>query len=148
MKFVFSLAATILVAGLQTFGQDAVSVSTSTTDPGGRYEIIQPPYDRTTTFRLDRYSGTIHRLAECPRDDSVASKMCWKEMNVVGLPRGSAASRPRYQIVINGLLKTIMLLQIETGQTWQYGIDPADKWYPFVKCTDKASPTCFWKPYN
>jgi hypothetical protein len=148
MRTVFSLVATIFFAAFQTAAQEAVSVSTSTADHGGRYEIIQPPYDRTTTFRLDRYSGIIHRLATCPKDDSIASRMCWKEMNVVDLPRGAVASRPRYQIVINGPLKMIMLLQIETGQTWQYGIDPADKWYPFIECTDKASPSCLWKPFS
>ncbi len=66
-------------------------------------------------------------------------------MVVVDLPSG-IVPRIRYQIVINGVLKMIMLLQVETGQTWQYGIEPTEKWYPFVECNDPSHPNCLWRP--
>lgn len=147
MKFLF-IALAVMLSVLPAAAQDAISVSTSVAEYGGRYEIIQPPFDKTTTFRLDRYSGTVHRLATCPKDDSLASRLCWKEMTVVDLPKGSTVFRPRFQIFINGPARLITLMQVETGQTWQYGIEPTDKWYPFIECTDKASPTCFWKPFT
>jgi hypothetical protein len=124
---------------------DLPSISTSMGDNSGRFEIIQVPFDRRTTFRLDKFSGQIHRLGDCPKVGIIASQKCWKEMIIVELSGGMAA-RPRYQIVINGMLKMIMLLNVETGQTWQYGIEPTDKWYPFVDCTDPAHPNCLWRP--
>lgn len=146
MKIVFLIAALTLASSFATRGQDPASASTSTADDGGRYEIIQVPYDRTITFRLDRHNGIIHRLANCPKDDSFGSQKCWKEMNVVDLARNTAASRPRFQIVINGPLKMIMLLQMETGKTWQFGVDPEDKWHPFIECLDRTNPACLWRP--
>ncbi len=146
MKIAIFIAVIGFVTVSQLSAQDTVSISTSTADDGGRFEIIQPPYDRGTTFRLDRYSGTIHRLGDCPKDDSFGSRRCWKEMIVVDLPRSAASSRPRYQIFINGPLKMITLMQIETGRTWQYGVDPEDKWHPFIECTDRTSALCLWRP--
>ena len=121
------------------------SINTSIGESSGRFEIIQVPQDRRTTFRLDKFSGHIHRLGECPKVGVIGSQKCWKEMIIVELP-STMAARPRYQIVINGVLKMIMLLQVETGQTWQYGIEPTEKWYPFVDCSDPTHPNCLWRP--
>lgn len=125
--------------------EDYPSVSTSIGDNSGRFEIIQVPLDRRTTFRLDKFSGQIYRLGDCPKQGIIGSQKCWKEMIVVDLP-ASIAARPRYQIIVNGVLKMILLLQAETGQTWQYGIEPTDKWYPFVECNDPTHPNCLWRP--
>ncbi len=125
--------------------EDSFSVSTSIGESSGRFEMIQVPSDRRTTFRLDKYTGQVYRLGDCPKQSIVGSQKCWKEMIVVDLPSGMAA-RPRYQIVINGVLKMIMLLHVETGQTWQYGIERTDQWYPFVECNDPAHPNCLWRP--
>lgn len=144
MKWTFISVALILAGAVSCLGQDISSISTSTVD-GARFEIIQSPYDRTTTFRLDKFTGNIHKLGICPKDDTVGSDKCWKEMIVVDLQKVSA-NRIRFQIVINGLLKMVVLLQIETGQTWQFGVDPLDKWHPFIECTDKLDRACLWRP--
>ena len=146
MKRVFFLAALCLGAALPVVCQEAASISTSTIDAGARFEIIQTPFDRATTFRLDKFTGRIHRLGNCPKDDSTGSEKCWKEMIVVDASRGIVPNRPRFQIFIDGPLKMILLFQIETGQTWQYGIEPTDKWYPFVECLDRTNNACLWRP--
>jgi hypothetical protein len=145
MKTLLFFICAMTAFSIPAWAQDSISVSTSTVDQGGRYEIIQPPFDRSTTFRLDRYSGTIHRLGTCPKDDSIGSKRCWKEMRVVD-PGRPSAGRPGYQIVINGPLRLIMLLHIDSGKTWEYGLEPEDKWHPFVDCADRTSSTCLWRP--
>ena len=127
-------------------GQDVTSsISTSAFD-GARFEIIQPPGVRNTTLRLDKFTGNVHRLGTCPKDDSIGSDKCWKEMIVVDLPKVVGGTRPRFQIVINNLLKLTLLLNIDTGQSWQFGIDPLDKWHPFIECTDKFDKNCLWRP--
>lgn len=125
--------------------EEYASIGTSIGESSGRFEIIQVPQDRRTTFRLDKFSGNIHRLGECPKVGVIGSQKCWKEMIIVDLP-STIATRQRYQIVMNGVLKMIMLLQVETGQTWQYGIEPTEKWYPFVDCNDPTHPNCLWRP--
>jgi len=146
MKTIFLLAALILFAALPAICQESVLIRTSPADNSGRFEVIQPSYDVATTFRLDKYTGRIHRLTTCPKDDSVGSEKCWKEMNVVDLPKTGPANRPRYQIIINVPLKLIMLMQVETGQSWQYGIEPLDRWYPFTECSERVINACLWKP--
>ncbi len=146
MNKIFILLAVFFCTVSAVFAQNEFpSISTSIGDNSGRFEIIQVPFDRRTTFRLDKFSGQVHRLGDCPKVGIIASQKCWKEMIVIDLPAGMAA-RPRYQIAINGLLRMMMLINVETGQTWQYGIEPTDKWHPFVDCPDPAHPNCLWRP--
>lgn len=145
MHRVFLLAAMSLAFTLGVVCQDAASVSTSVQD-GARFEVLQSPLDRGTTFRLDKHMGTIDRLGTCPRDDGYGSKLCWKEMTVIGLSKGGSNGQPRYQIIVNGALKLTMLLQVETGRMWQFGIDPQERWFPFIDCSDKTNGNCLWRP--
>ena len=48
-------------------------------------------------------------------------------MIVLDLPKVSQSARPRFQIIINGPLKLTMLMQIDTGRSWQFGIDPQER---------------------
>jgi hypothetical protein len=121
------------------------TVSTSTLD-GARFEMIQSPLDKAVAFRLDKFTGTIDRLGTCPKDDGFGSSKCWKEMVVLELPKAAAQSRTRFQIVINVPMKLTMLMQIDTGRTWQLGVDPQDRWAPFIDCTDKSNAVCLWRP--
>ncbi len=147
MKIPFLILCLVLGVASQAAAQtEAVSISTSTLDSGARFEIIQSPHERTITFRLDRFTGTIHRLGNCPKDDGVSSSKCWKEMVVIDQPKSPFISKPRYQIVIDGPQRLIMLMQIETGQTWQTGLEPTDKWYPFIECLNRTDLNCFWRP--
>ena len=145
MKRVFMLAGMSLVFALRVVCQDAASAGTSTID-GARFEVLQSPIDHGTTFRLDKYTGIIDRLGACPKDDGYGSKLCWKEMIVLDHPKSVSTGRLRYQIIINGPLRLTMLLQIDTGRMWQYGIDPQERWFPFIDCSDKTNSNCLWRP--
>ena len=134
-----------LISVLCIYGQDIQSTATAIAPEAARFEIIQPIYDKTLTFRLDKVTGNIYKLGTCPRDDSFGSSKCWKEMIIVDLPKGTP-NRNQFQIIINGPLKMILLMQVETGHTWQYGVDPLDKWHPFIECSDKTDRNCLWRP--
>lgn len=147
MRRFFLFAALALVSVLPAAAQESAQqvVSTSTMD-AARFEIIQSPLDKGVIFRLDKFSGTIDRLGTCPKDDGYGSNKCWKEMIVLELPKTAPAARPRYQIVINGPQRLTMLLQIDTGKAWQWGIDREERWYPFIDCSDKTNTNCLWRP--
>lgn len=146
MKKVVLFAALALSVTVCVAAQDATrQVSTSTVD-GSRFEMIQSPLDNVITFRLDKWTGTVDRLGSCPKDDSFGSRLCWKEMVVLDLPRQAPAAKIRYQIVFNLSWKFTMLMQIDTGRTWQLGVDPQDRWAPFIDCTDKSNSVCLWRP--
>ena len=142
------LFALLAVASLSCFTlAQEKPVSGTELPENARFQVVQPSFDKGTTFRLDRFTGTIHRLSTCPKDDSLGSNLCWKEMTVVNPPKDLSSSRPRFQILILNAQKTIALFNVETGQAWQYGIDPQyDRWFPFLECSDRNSITCIWKP--
>lgn len=144
-KFVL-LAALALVGSSTSFGQDSSQIVSTSTLDGARFEMIQSPLDRGVTFRLDKYLGVIDRLGTCPKDDQFGSNKCWKEMIVLDLPKAASSARPRYQIIINGPLRLTMLMQIDTGKMWQWGLDREERWYPFIDCTDKTNTNCLWRP--
>ncbi len=143
MKKAFVFVALMLGSVLGSVGQDVVQTSTL---EGARYEVIQSPLDKAVTFRLDKFTGTIDRLGTCPKDDGFGSNKCWKEMVVLELPRVAPAAKPRYQIIINVPSKLTILMQIDTGRSWQLGVDPQDRWSPFIDCTDKSNSVCLWRP--
>ncbi|HTH51193.1 MAG TPA: hypothetical protein VL501_04625, partial [Pyrinomonadaceae bacterium] len=133
MKNLFFILVLVTFVSLTAAAQDAGSTATHVT-PESRFETVQVPWDRAITLRLDKYSGKVDRLSTCSRDDSVGSRFCWKEMIVNEQPKESQAHTPRYQIVMNGLLKRVFLLHVETGQMWEYGVDARQQWHPFVEC--------------
>ncbi len=145
MTKTFLLVALCFGAALSVVSQDAAAVSTSTLD-GARFEVLQSPVDQRVTFRLDKYTGIIDRLGNCPKDDGYGSKLCWKEMIVLEPSKSVGTGRPRFQIIINVPLKLTMLLQIDTGRMWQFGIDPQERWFPFIDCSDKTTGNCLWRP--
>jgi hypothetical protein len=147
MKLLLFAALLSIGCSLSAWAQDDTVVHTSPLADSGRYEYIRAPKDRTATFRLDKYSGKIHRLTTCPRDDSEGSALCLKEMTVVDPIKGPFASRVRFQIYIDTLSRMTLLLDLETGKAWQFGIDPLEKWHPFLECNDRVVNACFWRPY-
>lgn len=146
MKKVLFLALTFSVTCMTVLCQDSGMIRTSAIENSGRFEVVRPSFDGSTTFRLDKFTGRGYRLATCAKDDGFGSDKCWKEMNVIDLPKQTSVNKPLYQIVIDTQQKFIMLLQVETGRSWQYGIEPMDRWYPFVDCSDNTSNLCLWKP--
>lgn len=145
MKTLLFLIMVVFGGVLEFAGQEVRQVSTSTMD-GARFEVIQSPLDNAVAFRLDKFTGTVDRLGTYPKDDGFGSNKCWKEMVVLELPKLGPTTRARYQIVINVPARLTMLLQIDTGRTWQLGVDPQDRWSPFIDCTDKSNAVCLWRP--
>lgn len=146
MNRLFFITAIALVGASGIFGQETSQIVSTSTLDGARFEMIQSPLDRGVTFRLDKYLGVIDRLGTCPKDDQFGSNKCWKEMIVLDLPKAAYSARPRYQIIINGPLRLTMLMQIDTGKMWQWGLDREERWYPFIDCTDKTNTNCLWRP--
>lgn len=134
---VFLLSVTIAVA--------AQDVASSASPHDARFVIVQLPWDTSVTFRLDRYRGTVDRLGTCAKDDSVGSDRCWKEMIVIDNTRG-ASQRPHFQIVLTVAVKGVLLLDTDSGKTWQYALDKTEKWHPFIDCSDKTNARCLWRP--
>jgi len=148
MKTLFlALVFSVVFACSYALAQDASGISGSKLPDTARYEMVQSPFDRPIIFRLDRYTGQIHRLTTCQKDDSTLTDKCWKEMTVVSLSKG-AASSPHFQIafITAPKEKLTLLINLETGQTWQYGLDAVnDKWFPFMECDDRTI-NCRWRP--
>ncbi len=139
MKRVVSIAGAFLFGAL-FFGvvkaQDSPRPALSTTPaPLARFEVLQTNSSASLfTFRLDRYTGQIFQLSSCPQRSYVGNGPCWKEMYVLELPKPVGDSTPRYQIFIQGERGTrIFLINTSTGQSWQHGVDGADKWTPFLE---------------
>ena len=145
MKTIFFLTVILFGGALNFAAQEVRQVSTSTID-GSRFEVIQSPLDNAVAFRLDKFTGTVDRLGTCPKDDGFGSNKCWKEMVVLEIGKSAGATKTRYQIVINVPSRLTILLQIDTGRTWQLGVDPQDRWSPFIDCTDKSNAVCLWRP--
>ena len=145
MKLFFAAALLCIVSAASAFSQDEV-VRTSPLPDSGRYEYIRAPKNGSATFRLDKYSGKIHRLTTCPRDDSEGSNLCLKEMTIVDPVKGPFSPRVRFQIYIDPARMTI-LFDLETGKAWQWALDPLEKWHPFLECNDRVVNACLWRPY-
>jgi len=149
MKRVFlALVFSVALACGAAMAQDANGISGTKLPDIARFEMVQVPFDRTIVFKLDKYTGQIHRLTTCPKDDSTLSDKCWKEMTVVSPTKDTTMRGPRFQIafVTAPTQKLTLLINLETGQTWQYGLDAInDKWFPFMEC-DERSTNCRWKP--
>lgn len=121
------------------FGQDSYykPATASTVPASSRYEIVQTnPHSRSTavTFNLDKFTGRVFSLGSCPQRSYVGMGLCWKEMIVLELPKPAGDSAARYQIFAHGEGgRSILLINVLTGQTWQYGVDGPDKWTPLLE---------------
>jgi hypothetical protein len=86
----------------------------TTSPPGARYEILQSQLAARWTFRLDRCTGRVDRLAPA------ANGNVWKRTSVVGLPAATGAARPHFQLFTSGLAaRYTFLMDTDTGRTWQ-----------------------------
>lgn len=89
--------------------------SNSTSQVGGRYEIVQSGIKRSNTFKLDKYTGKVYAFV-ATKDDWFA----WQEIakTFVGLDTNTS-DKISYQIFMGGIAaKDCFLLNINTGVTW------------------------------
>lgn len=141
MKSICSTAwSLIIVAALSVciVGQEAAQrpFAATSVPTSSRFEVIQTNSLSGSyfTFRLDRTTGRVYQLAQCPQRTYIGLGTCWKEMIVLELPKPINDAVARYQIFVQGDPgRAVMLLNTLTGQTWQHGVDGADKWTPLLE---------------
>lgn len=132
MKKSLFLVTLVLTAASITFSQDFVRPPVGTTAPSTlRHEIIE---NSSVTLRLDKYTGRVFLLSQCPQRSNIGVGQCWKETIVLELPKPSSESSVRYQIFgQSGNNRLLLLLDTTTGKTWQFGIeDGLYKWTPLI----------------
>lgn len=112
----------LLVMSASSIAQERSSVSTSQT--GGRYEIIQSPIARRYTLKLDKYSGNVWQYVN-GLDDKPTWQSIPRVLNMFGtlmpysITDKDLPKEIKYQIFMSGtMLRDLFLLNIETGQTW------------------------------
>jgi hypothetical protein len=93
--------------------QEAV-MHQQTTPANSRYEIIQSSIAAKWTFRLDKQTGRVWRLAELTNGDSR-----WDEMPVTGAGKPHTTGKAHFQIYMSGLAaQYTFLIDTDTGKTW------------------------------
>ena len=112
----------LLMLDMSAFAQEASSVSTS--QIGGRYEIIQSPLARKYTFKLDKYTGNVWQYVMSV-DNNVTWQFVpratddWGTLIPYSITDEEISNTVRYQLYIGGIaVRDMFLLDIETGQTW------------------------------
>lgn len=113
----------IIMVSLCSYGQgvniisnfDKKYQSISTSQTGGRYEIIQSDRARVLTFKVDKYDGIVYQLVI--KEDSTYT---WQE-----IPRYNKIKdqcKPgtiNYQVFMGGIMQCdCFLLNIQTGAVW------------------------------
>lgn len=96
--------------------------SVSTSQEGGRYEIVQSPILRKLTFKLDKTSGVVKQMVKTETDG-----IAWQSVYVEGLldeydnlPQ-NWRDKINFQIFMSGTMaRDCFLLNIITGQIWVY----------------------------
>lgn len=109
-----------LMVSLVSMAQD-YAVSTSQT--GGRYEIIQSATLRRYTFKLDKYTGEVYQMTRNKED-----RVVWEGIMNIGLsdkyPDHRSNQEITYQLFFSSISpQDCFLLNIKTGVTWQLAYD-------------------------
>jgi hypothetical protein len=138
MKMFFAAIAFALFSASLTMAQEpGYKLAVNTSVPAtSRYEIVQAIQGRgpaVTTFKVDKYTGRVFNLASCPQRSYIGMGLCWKEMIVLELPKPASDAVVRYQLFAHGEgNRGVLLINVVTGQTWQFGVDGPDKWTPLL----------------
>lgn len=113
-KFLFVLFLVALpIIGLKA--ENGGMISTSQT--GGRYEIIQSNISRKMFFKLDKYTGEVFQYV---KTDSQVSPYTWQKIDVLGKFEEDKPDIINYQLFIGGIaVADCILLNINTGMTYK-----------------------------
>lgn len=89
----------------------------STSQVGGRYEILQSEISRRLSFKLDKYTGIVY---EC--EDQTKNSCGWKEIKRAPSPSDvPIQDQINYQLYLGGHLSLdCFLINIHTGTMWIY----------------------------
>ncbi|MFT3744745.1 MAG: hypothetical protein QM785_10705 [Pyrinomonadaceae bacterium] len=129
------LASVSFLYSQETFRPQVMTSATSAV----RHEVIQASGSgvANVTLRLDKFTGRVFWLSNCPQRIIIGLVPCWKETTVLELPKPSNDSTAKFQIFVqageNGISRSILMMNNVSGQTWQFGIeDGIYKWTPFT----------------
>lgn len=117
MTRILASSALFLILVCTAAGQSPQMVSrqATTPPPDSRFEIFQSELAPAWTFKLDRVTGNVDQLASAK-----AGTLVWTKMRVLPHPRAVNTAKPHFQIVVvNTPAKAILLLDTESGATWQ-----------------------------
>ena len=111
--------------------QSTGNISTSQT--GGRYEIVQSPFLRKCLFKLDKYTGKVYQYII---DSEKRGK--WERVVVLLESEPKDKERINFQLFFGGIAAAdCFLLNIHTGETYQLTKDKNDIFlFEFVETFD------------
>lgn len=115
----FFVIVCFLLTSIGSMAQLDTRTSVSTSQIGGRYEIIQSPIARKFTFKLDKFGGYVWQLVMA--DDNT---FAWQPVAILNMyqkyPDNDKNKDITYQIFIGGTsVQDCILMNIKTGDTWQ-----------------------------
>jgi hypothetical protein len=127
MKKIFVLLLMLLMSVSVDATDNYHSVSTSQT--GGRYEIIQSDMKRSLFFKLDKFSGDVYQYVK-----TSGGGYAWQKLYVEGKVFGDLNKSITYQLFLGGIAAAdCILLNIETGETYKLYEDHDTKELYFSK---------------
>lgn len=92
--------------------QNTVNISTSQT--GGRYEIVQSPFLRKCLFKLDKYTGKVYQYVIGSDNEGI-----WKSLIILDKKEPDNKNRINFQLFFGGIAAAdVFLLNIYTGDTY------------------------------
>ena len=102
-----------MLLSVRMFAVDGVG-SVSTSQTGGRYEIIQSNIKRSLFFKLDKFTGDVYQFVS-----TSDGGYTWQKINVEGKGLGSLNKSITYQLFMGGMMAAdCILLNIVTGETF------------------------------
>jgi len=103
--------------------------SQSTSQIGGRYEIIMSEIAASNSFKLDRYFGNVYLLVKTKNDEPVWEKM----LKDISNNDPFFSDKINYQIYMSSIsLRYTFLLNVNSGTTWMLVEDDSDKKNPIL----------------
>lgn len=103
----------LMFLSVRMFAVDGVG-SVSTSQTGGRYEIIQSNIKRSLYFKLDKFTGDVYQFVS-----TSDGGYTWQKINVEGKGLGSLNKSITYQLFMGGMMAAdCILLNIVTGETF------------------------------
>lgn len=107
-----------LMVSVGCFAQSERQNFVSTSQTGGRFEVIQSPIARRLTFRLDKYTGKVYQYVLSNDDESI-----WKIVSNPWLQvlhdKDEKNDYVRFQLFMSGIaVADCFLLDMETGITF------------------------------
>ena len=115
------VVACFVIASLPSLAQMEDYTYVSTSQTGGRFEIIQSPKARRLTFKLDKYTGDIFQLVRNEEKELVWRKLLNFELDLLNifLPE-KVEEKISYQLFMGGMaISDCFLLNIHNGDTYR-----------------------------